>query len=245
MPPGNRSWSRSSPATPCGAGCAGSAKNSPERCWTTKANCHSQQRTRSGGRCSGQDHRLFLGARLAEIRALVPQISVFGASAGGRTLSGQLQAGRLIPHLAETSHLTGRPGPSVFEAIQLESYTRVDELATSSFQALTAVDDANDQGSGADRGPIVWRVETFPAGMRFASWIRLDHATDLQAAFTADVLDEFCRNGYLGGRSSIGHGQIEADFDRRDHPRPAVAANWREHLRRHRTEALNALRLLT
>ncbi len=195
---------------------------------------------RGGGALAKTTGEPLSGARLARIRALVPQIAVFGAAAGGRILSGQLLVGRLIPHLAETTHLTGQPGPTMFEAIQLESYSRVDELANATFHTLTTDDSQN-----TERGPMVWRVETFPAGTRFASWIRLEHASDLQVAFTADVLAEFSRAGYLGGRSSIGHGQVRADWTRTEHPQPAAAADWRAHLHHHRAEALEAIRMLT
>ncbi|WP_349307623.1 hypothetical protein [Rhodococcus sp. IEGM 1351] len=51
-------------------------------------------------------------------------------------------------------------------------------------------------------------IETLAPGTRFESWVQLVRGSDLDHAFAADVLAEFSRTGWLGGRTGIGHGQI-------------------------------------
>lgn len=61
----------------------------------------------------------------------------------------------------------------------------------------------------------------------------------LDHAFTADVLAEFTRTGWLGGRMGIGHGQIAATLD--PAPDGAPMIDWREIVASRRTEALETL----
>ena len=73
--------------------------------------------------------------------------------------------------------------------------------------AGTAVDtDAETGGSGS---PVMrYDIETLAPGTRFEPWVQLVRGSDLDHAFAADVLAEFTRTGWLGGRTGIGHGQI-------------------------------------
>ena len=93
---------------------------------------------------------------------------------------------------------------------------------------------------------LMFRVETFPAGTRFAWWLRLDRASDLQAAYFTDVLNAFATRGHLGGRAAIGHGQVTLQLDRQlvagTEPHPV---SWREHLHDNRDQVLTALTGLT
>ncbi len=56
-----------------------------------------------------------------------------------------------------------------------------------------------------------FEVETLPAGTRFETFLRLDRATPLEISFFTDVWGRFARDGFLGGRSAIGHGRVRAN----------------------------------
>lgn len=199
------------------------------------------------------------GARLRQARDLILPLAVFGGVVG-RTIEGALQVGKLMPHLAETQHLTGAGGPSAFEAVQLETYTRVDESTSAGMQALhlqaTPLDadgqvdvDAVAAVSGNDERdedgkPMVMRIETFPAGTSFASWYSLRHATALQTAFFVDVLDRFTHDGRLGGRGAIGLGTFTANLTAAP-DLPADLPDWAALLTERRDEVLAMLRSLT
>jgi hypothetical protein len=192
------------------------------------------------------------GERLRAVRALIPQVAVFGCAAGGRIISGALQVGKLIPVFAETEHLTGQPGPDMFSATQLETYTRVDEITELvSDPARMPTDEQGRVDLGAMTEPpkdgtsMLFRIETLPAGTRFTSWIHLRPTTAAAAAFFTDVLSEFSQHGRIGGRGAIGHGQVRAEWTRTDHHGPAPAVDWRAQLLERRDEALAAIATLT
>lgn len=195
------------------------------------------------------------GARLRTLRLLVPNVAIFGCAAGGRIIDGALQVGKLIPHVAETAHLTGVAGPPMLSATQLETYTRQDEGNTAGFAPLASTVPVGDDGlvdleqltAANDSGTsqMLFRVETFPAGTVFDSWIRLERATDLQVAFLQSVLDVFTRHSTIGGRAALGHGRVRADWIRTDYPATATPVDWRTELQQRRTEVMDALKLLT
>ncbi|WP_236603723.1 MULTISPECIES: hypothetical protein [unclassified Rhodococcus (in: high G+C Gram-positive bacteria)] len=68
--------------------------------------------------------------------------------------------------------------------------------------------------------------------------MQLIRGSDLDHAFAADVLDEFTRSGWLGGRTGIGHGQIATTHRIL---RWASVVNWREIVVSRRDEALQML----
>lgn len=208
---------------------------------------------RGGGSLAKVSGEPLSGQRLLSVRTLVPLIAAFGAAAGGRIIDGALQVGRLLPHYAETAHLTGHDGPPMFTATQLECYTRVDEASTGAFQCMTtplSVDGTPDLETIAarpdlDTGPMLYRLETFPAGTTFTSWIRLERTTALVTSFVTDILTEFTTRGSVGGRTGTGHGLVHTDWKRTDHPTIPDPVDWRAELTARRPEVLDAIRLLT
>lgn len=193
---------------------------------------------RSGGALAKTSKEPLSGARLANLRRLVPQIGVFGAAGGGCIIQGCLQVGKVVPHVLETSHLTGVTCVrTAFDAVQIETYSRVDDSTSHSFVATTKSD-----GLASDTQQMRYRVETFPAGTTFSTWLTLTRPTNLEAAFFADVLESFTQHGTLGGRSAIGHGRISTDLHT---PTPPPTFDWRSEVAAHRDEALTALELLS
>jgi len=203
---------------------------------------------RGGGSLAKTGREPLSGARLARLRELVPQLGVFGGAGGGTILSGALDVGKVVPHVAETVRITGvETRVSAFEATQLEAYTRQDDGRAHDFADVPAriVFDENGQpGVVDDAGGNQMRflVETFPIGTTFSTWLRLRRPSALELAFFVDVLAEFSRDGRLGGRIAIGHGQVRADLTA-DHA-PTVSADWRGHVAEHRDEILTALESL-
>lgn len=189
------------------------------------------------------------GEPLRRLRQLVPPVAVFGGTVSARTIGGAVQVGKVMPHLAETAHLTGAGGPTVFEATGLESYTRAGDSG-----ALVDLVRVPLEGDGAldvaalERkagGPMLYRVETFPAGTVFSTWLRLDRAEPLATAFLTDVVEAFTLEGRLGGRRGVGHGQVEATWRVQAVPVPAEAFDWRAALRERRQDVLAVLAALT
>lgn len=203
-------------------------------------------------------HLLTNGGRLAKsaspfsdederhLKALLPQIAVFGGAASNRIMSGLLTVGKVVPELEETAHILPRPPrtpalSSVFSFAE-EAFTHLADHRTRPGQAPRT--DGDESTSPLGR----FGVETLPAGTRLQTWVRLANATDHQAAFLRSVLIAFISRGHLGGRIASGHGSVCASFSDEFIERgqlPDETVDWRAELKAHRTEAIAALSKIT
>ncbi|WP_293003234.1 RAMP superfamily CRISPR-associated protein [Mycobacterium sp.] len=198
-------------------------------------------------------HLLSNGGRLAKaarpltdeeerhLKALIPQIAVFGGAASGRIMSGLLTVGKVLPEIEELAHLLPRsPHSACLPAVlglAEESFSHLNDHRPTT--ARPPVADADENSSPLGR----FGVETLPAGTRLQSWARLTNATATQAAFFHDVLSSFANHGHLGGRIASGHGQVTANFSTTvlRGPAPTDTLEWAMELAAHRDEAIAAL----
>ena len=206
---------------------------------------------RGGGSLAKTGHEPLSGSRLQQLRELVPQIRVFGAAGGGTIINGALDVGKVVPHLSETTHITGvSTTRSAFTGTQLEAYTRQDDGDGHDFAGVIT---ASETGAGLlfdDTGrpepvlrgsnQMLFHIETFPAGTMFSTWIRLRRPSPLEMAFFLEVLDNFRDDGRLGGRVGIGHGQVRVSLSA-DATTPQDLPDWRTVVDQNRDEILNAL----
>lgn len=210
---------------------------------------------RGGGALAKVSAAPLSGRRLQQLRELVPHIGVFGCAGGGRIIDGCLQVGKLVPHVRETVHITGRDSVDVaaFDATQLETYVRHDDTDAHDFTDAIAVHRMPVDSSGepmleelptADSRHIVFRVETFPSGTTLSTWLRLERATDLEASFFTDVLAAFTAGGRIGGRGGTGHGQLQLTLTATA-TSVATGVDWRAHLVGNRDATIAALHALT
>ena len=195
---------------------------------------------RNGGAIVKTQAEPITGRRLHQLRELVSQLSVFGGAVGAAPIDGCLRVGHVVPIVTEATPILRRtypgPIPSRFDIEALESYSHLDDVTTG--HAGTTVDP--DSGSGGSGSPVMrYDIETLAPGTRFESWVQLVRGSDLDHAFTADVLAEFTRSGWLGGRTGIGHGQIATTLDPPSDGAPVV--DWREIVAARRDEALHML----
>ena len=207
---------------------------------------------RGGGSLAKTGHEPLSGNRLQQLRDLVPQIGVFGAAGGGTIINGALDVGKVVPHLSETSHITGvTTTRSAFTGTQLEAYTRQDDGDGHDFAGVITPVDAGAELLFDDTGrpepvlrggnQMLFHIETFPAGTTFSTWLRLRRPSPLEMAFFLEVLDTFHSDGRLGGRVGIGHGQVRADLTVDVPPTTEELPDWRAVLDQNRSEILTAL----
>jgi hypothetical protein len=210
---------------------------------------------RGGGALAKTSREPLSGHRLQRLRALIPQIGVFGCAGGGTIISGCLQAGKVMPHVIECGHLFPVPAaaPGAFAATQIETYVRHDDTASHGFAGVISPTPTGPDGHpdlsqlpAEDAQPgsmlMLYRIETFPAGTGFSTWLRLTRASPLEAAFFCDVLGRFQASGTLGGRAAIGHGLVKADLELTPGPSgPGPLPDWRAYLSANRGDALSAL----
>jgi len=202
-------------------------------------------------------HLLTNGGRLAKsarpltdeqerrLKALLPQIAVFGGATSGRIMSGLLTVGKVLPEITELAHILPRPPrtttlPAVL-GVADESFSHLSDHRATTAQPPTADRDENSSPLGR------FGVETLPAGTRLQTWVRLTNATMLQAAFLRDVLADFATHGHLGGRVAAGHGQITATLTATAlrGQLPDDSADWAADLATHRDQTIAALSQLS
>lgn len=183
------------------------------------------------------------GAQIQRLRALVPQIGVFGAAAGGRPLDGCLSVGKVVPCVTEMSHVLGpdvATSASADEILQLETYSNHDDEHDHSLPATTSITD--DESSSR---LLRYDIQTMKSGTRLRTWIQATRATALELAFITELLDAFSTTGALGGRIARGLGQVTGRFTPTVLTGSIEEVDWRTHVRAHRDEALAALQELT
>jgi hypothetical protein len=198
---------------------------------------------RNGGAIVKTQAEPITGRRLHQLRDLVPLLSVFGGAVGAAPIDGCLRVGHVVPIVTEATPILRRTYegsiPSRFDIEALESYSHLDDV-TAGHAGATVDPDAGTGGSGS---PVMrYDIETLAPGTRFESWVQLNRGSDLDYAFAADVLGEFTRSGWLGGRTGIGHGQIDTTLTEPTGGGPVV--DWREIVAARRAEALETLRSL-
>ncbi|MBU8820994.1 hypothetical protein KL864_34605 [Mycolicibacterium goodii] len=201
----------------------------------------------NGGRVA-KSARPFTDEDERHLKALIPQIAVFGGAASSRIMSSLLTVGKVVPELEETLHMLTRPPratplSSVFILAE-ESFSHL-----SDHRPTTAAPPRTD--SGESTSPLGrFAVETLPAGTAFQTSVRIANATIDQVAFMHEVLSVFATRGHLGGRIASGHGSVRATFsdievERGQRPDSTHEVDWRAKLKARRDEAIAALSKLT
>ena len=199
----------------------------------------------NGGRLA-KSARPFTDEDERHLKALLPQIAVFGGAASGRIMSGLLTVGKVLPEVAELAHiLRRRAAPSA-------TFPSVRTLSEESFSHLSDYRTASDQAPRTDTSESTsplgrFGIETLPAGTRLQTWVQIANATDKQVAFLQDVLETFAKHGHLGGRIAAGHGQITATLNAtvRRGQLPDKITDWASDLKAHRDDAIAALSKIT
>lgn len=178
-----------------------------------------------------------------ELKTLVPLIGLFGGAANARVMSGKLVVSKVVPVTADTLHLLPTP-PADGVAIPASVHTILGQESTSHSNDLSDTNPTVDGDAGEGFSPIRLDTETLIAGTRLAGQIRLTHASPVEYAQLADILEHFATTGHLGGRTAAGHGRITATITQSGASAP-VTADWRSVVRTGRDDALAALNQLT
>ena len=165
--------------------------------------------------------------RYRKMKELIPLIGLFGGAAGNQIMPGKLKIGKFIPISAETIHLIpekyGMPElPSVWDLCQTELYTRKDDekndrlrevLDSTVKLQLAGGESKRALAQSGTHQQMMYYVETLAAGTRFYWKITVEDPTDVEFEAFLNTLITFSRSPYIGGRSSVGHGEISVKFD--------------------------------
>lgn len=179
-----------------------------------------------------------------ELKNLVPLIGLFGGAANARVMSGKLVVSKVVPVTADTLHLL--PGPPPQGPVPASVHTILGQESTSHSNDLPAAGASVDGETGEGFSPIRLDTETLIAGTRLSGQIRLTHASPVEYALLADILDQFAATGHLGGRTAAGHGRIHATLTPTiTAGTPATDLDWRGVVAAGRVDAIAALNTLT
>lgn len=179
-----------------------------------------------------------------ELKTLVPLIGLFGGAANARVMSGKLVVSKVVPVTADTLHLllTAPPGAAVPRSV----HTILGQESTSHSNDLSDTNPTVDGEAGDGFSPIRLDTETLIAGTRLSGQIRLTHATSVEYALLADILEHFSTHGHLGGRAAAGHGRIHATLTPTiTAGTPTTESDWRTIVAAGRDDALATLNTLT
>ncbi|MFE0750861.1 RAMP superfamily CRISPR-associated protein [Gordonia sp. NPDC058843] len=180
-----------------------------------------------------------------ELKTLVPLIGLFGGAANGRVMSGKLVVSKVVPVTADTLHLLPTPPPDGV-AIPASVHTVLGQESTSHSNDLSDTNPTVDGETGEGFSPIRLDTETLIAGTRLSGQIRLTHATPVEYALLADILEHFATHGHLGGRTAAGHGRIHATLNPIITSGTALSGvDWRAAVAARRDAAIIALTNLT
>lgn len=207
----------------------------------------------SGGALAKAGAGHVLGARqLAEVRRLIPVVSLFGGSGAGKIIEGKLMVGKMLPICVETAHLVpsdlvSDPAGlvSVWDMLQIEEFTRRDdtkrdllhpaiaglspgqlETPPQEGAALLTVEPHQPAVEDDTDGPaqqMRYGVETIAAGTRLHWWMALRRITPVERSLIAGAVDSWAEaGGHIGGRSATGHGRLRLDVHQWQHSTPTT-----------------------
>ncbi|WJG15896.1 hypothetical protein PWF70_23855 (plasmid) [Gordonia sp. Swx-4] len=179
-----------------------------------------------------------------ELKTLVPLIGLFGGAANARVMSGKLVVSKVVPVTADTLHLLPTAPPDA--AVPASVHTILGQESTSHSNDLPATNPTTDGETGEGFSPIRLDTETLIAGTRLSGQIRLTHATPVEYALQADILEHFATHGHLGGRTAAGHGRIHATLSQTITAGATPSdVDWRAMVAASRDDAIAALNDLT
>lgn len=182
----------------------------------------------SGGALSSTGEAGINIEKFRKMKELIPLIGLFGGAVGNAIMPGKLKVGKLIPICKETTHLLPEKirnpdAESIWDYCQTEMYTRKDDEKNDKVRLmidekvraqLTAGTAKTEITKAATPQQMMFRVESLAAGTQFYWRIILEDATDIEFEALVNVLLQFSKAPYLGGRSAVGHGEISIKMDK-------------------------------
>ena len=160
------------------------------------------------------------GVSLEQVRTLtdaLPPLALFGGSFGNHIVRGKLISGMFIPVADETALYLppdlreAAMKASVFDLIQIESYTRRDDSRDERFTRYYP--EVQPKAEDAASTQMRYELETLVAGTQLYWHFVLQDVTYLEEQVFLAAMRSWAEHPTLGGRVAVGHGLVEADMD--------------------------------
>lgn len=142
-----------------------------------------------------------------EMREKCPALSLFGTAIGDQIPEGKMKVGIFKPICKETASFTGvESSVSFYDLLEENFYTRRDDLKSNHF---------NINESEKHNNPVQMKYEqqNLSAGTDLVSRIIIENANEIETSCLISILDKFKEVPFIGGKSSVGHGEVDVDFD--------------------------------
>jgi len=125
---------------------------------------------------------------------------LFGFSIGNQSIEGRLKVGHLLPICKELNeYIPVKSNKTIYEMISSMFQTRKDELKTEREKDEQAVQ-------------MLIEYEVFTAGTQFYHKVMLEDPTKIDISCLARVIELWKQKPFIGGKSSIGLGELEIDY---------------------------------
>jgi len=164
-----------------------------------------------------------------KVVSLIPPAVMFGFSFGNQTIESKLKVGKAIPIAKELAPFLPdrfKPERSFYELITTAFQTRKDDLKAGREKGEQAVQ-------------MIIEYEAFAAGTQFYHKFMIEDPTPLDEALFARMLELWEAKPFIGGKSSIGFGEIKFDYDFQGSSEPYL-----KFLKEHRDEIVEVLETL-
>lgn len=166
-----------------------------------------------------------------KVVSLIPPAVMFGFSFGNQTIESKLKVGKALPIARELKPFL----PQRFQDRAVRSFY---EMITTVFQ--TRKDDLK---AGREKGEqavqMIIEYEAFAAGTEFYHKFMIEDPTPLDEALFARMLELWQMKPFIGGKSSIGFGEIELNYNFQGSSEPYL-----KFLKEHRDEIVEVLETL-
>jgi len=164
-----------------------------------------------------------------KVVSLIPPAVMFGFSFGNQIIESKLKVGKAVPIAKElTPFLPERfkSERSFYEMITTVFQTRKDDLKAGREKGEQAVQ-------------MIIEYEAFAAGTQFYHKFMIEDPTPLDEALFARMLELWEQKPLIGGKSSIGFGEIKFDYNFKGSSEPYL-----KFLKEHRDEIVEVLEVL-
>lgn len=153
------------------------------------------------------------GARFEEIgekrkmRKMCPPLALFGAAIGDQIPEGKMKVGHFYPICKETQDYTGvESNLSFYDMLDDIFYTRRDDLKSKEFNL-------SDNEKYNNPVQMKYEMQCLSAGTELIGSIVLENENEVEKGCLAAALEKFKESPYIGGKSAIGHGHVNVEYE--------------------------------
>lgn len=183
----------------------------------------------SGGKIGGPQTNDIAQAR--KMRAAVPSIALFGGGVGNQILQGKLRVGNCYPLCREALPVLPERWQDVAAKIEYadctmeKEHSRRDDAKIEQTRAylappiagllgdMGAVKSKKKSDDDAPPDQMRFRMELVTPGVRLATWIALDGASEVELGCLVSALHLWSTAPHIGGQSARGYGLADLEYE--------------------------------